>query len=75
MRHGNTPLAPGDQRLGLTQYAAGGMFRWVENGFRTSQNADEATQTRMAAEAAERYGRLLNLYSKHNQLSKDRCSV
>ena len=75
MRHANTPLQPGDERLGLTQYAAGGLFRWVENGFRTAEHADESTRSRMEVEARGRYRALLNLYSKHGQLSEDRLSV
>jgi hypothetical protein len=75
MRHGNTPIQAGDQRLGLTQYAAGGLFRWVENGFCRAVDADRATRTRMELENGERYERLLDLYSTHKRLSADRASV
>ncbi|KAJ3769587.1 hypothetical protein FB446DRAFT_623905, partial [Lentinula raphanica] len=33
--HSNTPLAEGDNRMSFTQYTAGPIFRWVENGCRT----------------------------------------
>ncbi|KAJ6626308.1 hypothetical protein B0H10DRAFT_2303954 [Mycena sp. CBHHK59/15] len=31
--HGNTPLQPGETRTSMTQYAAGGLFRWVAYDF------------------------------------------
>ncbi|SJL11850.1 uncharacterized protein ARMOST_15261 [Armillaria ostoyae] len=31
--HSNTAPAPGDQRLSFTQFCAGGLLRWVDNGF------------------------------------------
>lgn len=75
IRHGNTPIQPGDQRFGLTQYAAGALFRWVENGFCRSVDADESTQRKMEAGSSSRYENLLGLYSQHDQLSSDRASV
>ena len=33
--HGNIPIASGESRVSITQYAAGSIFQWVENGFRT----------------------------------------
>ena len=33
--HSNTPVQEGDQRISMTQYAAGPLFRYVENGFMT----------------------------------------
>lgn len=32
--HSNVPVAQGDQRASFTQYAAGGLFRYVDYGFR-----------------------------------------
>ncbi|KAJ7776454.1 hypothetical protein B0H16DRAFT_1302552 [Mycena metata] len=37
VEHGNTPLAPTETRYSITQYAAGGLFRWVKYGFRTAK--------------------------------------
>jgi len=31
--HSNTAISPGETRFSLMQYAAGGLFAWVENGF------------------------------------------
>ncbi|KDQ32294.1 hypothetical protein PLEOSDRAFT_1034948 [Pleurotus ostreatus PC15] len=33
LRHSNVPIQAREQRASLTQYSAGGLFRWVENGF------------------------------------------
>ncbi|KAJ3807829.1 hypothetical protein F5876DRAFT_79361 [Lentinula aff. lateritia] len=35
--HSNTPVAEGDTRMSFTQYTAGPIFRWVENGCRTEK--------------------------------------
>lgn len=32
--HSNTPVAPGDSHSSFTQYAPGGLFRYVDYGFR-----------------------------------------
>ena len=34
--HFNMPVAEGETRCSFTQYAAGGLFRWVDNGFKTA---------------------------------------
>ncbi|KIK50988.1 hypothetical protein GYMLUDRAFT_181959 [Collybiopsis luxurians FD-317 M1] len=33
--HYNCPIQPGETRYSFTQYTAGGLIRWVENGFQT----------------------------------------
>jgi hypothetical protein len=33
VRHSNTAIQPDERRYSFTQYAAGGLFRWVYNGF------------------------------------------
>ncbi len=35
LRHSNVAVADGETRYSLTQYFAGGLFRWVKCGFRT----------------------------------------
>ncbi|KII86527.1 hypothetical protein PLICRDRAFT_114577, partial [Plicaturopsis crispa FD-325 SS-3] len=45
MKHSNTSIAAGEVRYSFTQYCAGGLFRWVYNGFRT----DKAIQEDIAA--------------------------
>lgn len=31
--HSNTPISEGETRYSFAQYSAGGLFRWVDNGF------------------------------------------
>lgn len=33
--HSNTSINPEERRYSFTQFSAGGLFRWVDNGFRT----------------------------------------
>jgi hypothetical protein len=35
LRHSNTAIQDGESRLSFTQYTAGGLFRWVDQGFQT----------------------------------------
>ena len=39
--HSNTPVVEGDDRGSFTQYTAGPIFRWVENGCRTEKQFKE----------------------------------
>ena len=61
--------------MGFTQYAAGGLFRWVDNGFCKSEEAMPEGRARMAVEAPTRLENLLNLYSKLEELEDDRAMV
>lgn len=36
LRHSNTAIAKGETRYSFTQYSAGGLFRWVVQGFQKS---------------------------------------
>ncbi|KAF7969703.1 hypothetical protein HWV62_26158 [Athelia sp. TMB] len=71
MRHGNTPIQAGETRSGITQYAAGALFRWVDNGFMTAEDTSAEVKARMAAEAPERFRQLLSLYSTLDSLAAD----
>ena len=51
--HYNTPVRPHETRFSIVQYAAGGLFRWVENGFKTDA-AWEAGASNDEAEARKR---------------------
>ncbi|KAJ8487289.1 hypothetical protein ONZ45_g14393 [Pleurotus djamor] len=33
IHHSNLPIQPHEKRYSITQYSAGGLFRWVENGY------------------------------------------
>ncbi|KAJ8085940.1 hypothetical protein PM082_004759 [Marasmius tenuissimus] len=69
--HFNTAIAPGDTRTSFTQYTAGAIFRWVENGFRTNKAVNlssvaekECLAERKRTAVAER----LKLYSLASQI-------
>ena len=36
--HGNLPIGKKEVRYSFTQYAAGGLFRWVENGYQSNKS-------------------------------------
>ncbi|KDR74188.1 hypothetical protein GALMADRAFT_71350 [Galerina marginata CBS 339.88] len=38
IRHSNTRIQAGEQRYSFTQYSAGGLFRWLENSFKTVED-------------------------------------
>ncbi|KAJ7797688.1 hypothetical protein B0H13DRAFT_2392045 [Mycena leptocephala] len=46
IRHSNVPIGFHERRFSFTQYTAGGLFRWIRNGFQT----DEAYQASATAE-------------------------
>lgn len=75
MRHGNTPIKNGETRRGFTQYAAGALFRWVENGFMRSVDVPGDVKKKLDAEAPGRYEELLSLYSTADTLEQDRKDV
>lgn len=35
LRHSNTAIGENETRSSFTQYTAGALFRWVDNGFKT----------------------------------------
>ncbi|KAJ7160605.1 hypothetical protein C8R43DRAFT_1124072 [Mycena crocata] len=51
VRHSNVPIARHESRASFTQYTAGGLFRWVRNGFKTDETFE------MSASAEERAAR------------------
>ena len=38
MSHSNVAISEGECRYSVTQYAAGGLFRWVDNGFKSNRS-------------------------------------
>ncbi|KAJ7119335.1 hypothetical protein C8R43DRAFT_1137042 [Mycena crocata] len=37
IRHSNVPIRAHERRASFTQYTAGGLFRWIHNGFQTDE--------------------------------------
>ncbi|KAJ7458375.1 hypothetical protein B0H11DRAFT_1737939, partial [Mycena galericulata] len=58
VRHSNVPVRTHEHRYSFTQYTAGGLFRWVRNGFKTEEMFERsATPEEKAARAAEEVSR------------------
>ncbi|KAJ7078404.1 hypothetical protein B0H15DRAFT_788953, partial [Mycena belliarum] len=54
IQHSNVPIQAHEHRSSFTQYTAGGLFRWVRNGFKTDENfRASATKEQLAARMAE----------------------
>ncbi|KAJ7763875.1 hypothetical protein B0H16DRAFT_1310973, partial [Mycena metata] len=79
IEHGNTPLAPDETRYSITQYAAGGLFRWVKYGFRTvkellKQKGGQELKAAYDGAPGERHAAGLNLFSKVDELAADHAA-
>ncbi|KAF8176923.1 hypothetical protein BJ912DRAFT_930519 [Pholiota molesta] len=69
--HSNTPVVDGDVRVSITQYCAGSIFRYAENGFRTDKllrQEDRLRFEKAQAMRAGRWSRALGLLSKFKDL-------
>lgn len=80
LNHGNTPVQDGETRMSIAQYAAGGLFRYVEYGFATAKSllstaAGKAKKARIDMKAGERWKMGLDLFSKYSQLATDVAEV
>jgi hypothetical protein len=74
VRHSNTTIQAGETRYSFTQYAAGGLFRWVRNGFCSDKTfVAKATRKQMKERDAARRRRWkdgVGMFSKLSDLSK-----
>jgi hypothetical protein len=52
LRHSNTRIQKHERRFSWTQFTAGGLFRWVDNGFQTTE-AYEASLTSVQKQQAQ----------------------
>ncbi|KAK7049196.1 hypothetical protein R3P38DRAFT_2504882 [Favolaschia claudopus] len=75
VHHGNTPLAHHETRYSITQYAAGGLFRYVQYKFRTAKKVLEAGGEDLKRTydrgPGERHKAGLDLFSKADELMAD----
>ncbi|KAK7046354.1 hypothetical protein R3P38DRAFT_3420988 [Favolaschia claudopus] len=75
IHHGNTPLAPNETRYSITQYAAGGLFRYIQYNFRTAKKVLEAggenLKRSLDGRPGERHDAGLDLFSKADELMAD----
>ncbi|KAJ6541962.1 hypothetical protein B0H10DRAFT_2392114 [Mycena sp. CBHHK59/15] len=80
VNHGNTPLQPGETRTSMTQYAAGGLFRWVAYGFQSaksllSQEGGKEMRDQFDGALGLRWEQALDMFSKYDELEADQKAV
>lgn len=67
IRHSNVRICEHERRASFTQYTAGGLFRWVSNGFKTDDDFEafttKAEKAARDAEDATRWQEGLKLFS------------
>lgn len=68
IHHSNTTLRPHETRYSITQYSAGGLFRWVECGFMSQKDFD-AKGLKHRISGDERWKRGLEMFSTWSELS------
>ena len=77
--HGNTCIQDHESRASLVHYSAGGLFRWVEYGFRTwktLKKEDPLLAAKLWAERKEkRLQDALGLFSTLDSLKADQDEV
>ncbi|KAJ7034871.1 hypothetical protein C8F04DRAFT_955856 [Mycena alexandri] len=78
--HGNTPIQPGETRHSITQYAAGGLFRWASYRYQSAKAlaaTEEGRRVKAAAdgEPGARWEWAMGLFSKVDELDADRAEV
>ncbi|KIY49671.1 hypothetical protein FISHEDRAFT_40555, partial [Fistulina hepatica ATCC 64428] len=73
VEHSNTCISPDEVRYSLTQYSAGGLFRWVEQGLQTQKTQRESLDEegmRSVREASQRrWAEGLSYYSTLDELA------
>jgi hypothetical protein len=69
LSHSNVDIGEGEKRYSFTQYAAGGLFRWVEHGFKKNDDyfSGKDWQVKINQEAG-RWERGLSLFSTVDEL-------
>lgn len=78
LQHGNVPIQEGETRMSVTQYASGGLFRWVDYGFRDEKRfwaESREDAKKVWANRPYAYRESLKLYSKIDSLYDDLMEV
>jgi hypothetical protein len=72
LSHSNIRVCKGEERASFTQYTAGGLFRWVDNGFRTEEELEREDPEgfrEMLRRKATRAGEGIALWSTLDELA------
>lgn len=70
LRHSNTTIAANERRYLLTQYTAGGIFQWVERGFKPEGAMNDKEKIVEAEARKTRYKEGLDKFSMLEDLRK-----
>ncbi|KAJ7030783.1 hypothetical protein C8F04DRAFT_1263474 [Mycena alexandri] len=78
--HGNTPIQTGETRYSMTQYAAGGLFRWAAYGFQSvksllAQPGGEDVKNAFDGVPGSRWKWGLDLFSKYDELLSNHVDI
>ncbi|KAI9429656.1 hypothetical protein H4582DRAFT_2064922 [Lactarius indigo] len=74
IKHSNTPVQTGETRFCIVQYAAGGLFRWVENGFRSDEDRRaSSSEEQLQAYISEQGARWAKAAGMYTTLDELRC--
>jgi hypothetical protein len=68
VQHGNTPISPDETRYSFTQYTAGGLFRYVDDGFKSRTQMTLEERLEATARQVDRVSESLNMYSTVSSL-------
>ncbi|THU89154.1 hypothetical protein K435DRAFT_678500, partial [Dendrothele bispora CBS 962.96] len=68
LRHSNTCIGPGETRYSFTQYMAGALFRYVDDGFQIRSDMEDYIQKEAQSKQKDRIKSDLNIYSTLDQL-------
>jgi hypothetical protein len=75
LRHGNTPIQPGETRYSFTQFCAGGLVRWVRYGCKGDKALSVSERQEIESESNIRLQELMGRFSKVCNLRDDLESV
>ncbi|TFK60759.1 hypothetical protein BDN72DRAFT_778995, partial [Pluteus cervinus] len=75
LRHGNTPILAGEERMSIAQYCAGGLLRWVDYGFKQAKRLSKKQKLVVDGDHNERVQEALSLFSRVDELEADRRST
>lgn len=74
LRHSNAAIQEGETRYSFTQYTAGGLFRWVDQGYQTAYQykakLSKAQKRKETARGEERWEMGVGLFSMLNSLQQ-----
>lgn len=72
IRHSNTPIGTDETRYSYAQYSAGGLFRWVDNGFMKDDEwcamANSSDKARREEERKVRWQKGLDMFLSVEEL-------